>query len=73
MLGFPVHHQFLELAQIHVHRVSDAIQSSHSLSSHSCDYVFSKAKQLFPFKFIPTSQLPSDFLEFVLRILGIHQ
>ena len=23
--GFPVHHQFLELAQTHVHRVSDAI------------------------------------------------
>ena len=25
MPGFPVHHQFLELAQIHVHRVGDAI------------------------------------------------
>ena len=24
--GFPVHHQLLELAQSHVHRVSDAIQ-----------------------------------------------
>ena len=24
--GFPVHHQLLELAQTHVHRVSDAIQ-----------------------------------------------
>ena len=24
--GFPVHHQFLELAQIHNHRVGDAIQ-----------------------------------------------
>ena len=30
--GFPVHHQFLELAQTHVHRVNDAIQSSHPLS-----------------------------------------
>ena len=27
--GFPVHHQVLELAQIHVHRVGDAIQPSH--------------------------------------------
>ena len=27
--GFPVHHQVLELAQIHVHRVGDAIQQSH--------------------------------------------
>ena len=32
MPGFPVHHQFLELAQTHVHRVSDAIQPSHPLS-----------------------------------------
>ena len=71
MPGFPVHHQFLELAQTHVHRVSEAIQPSHPLSSHSRDYVFSKAKHLFPFKVIPISQLPSDFLEFVLRILGI--
>ena len=27
--GFPVHHQLLELAQTHVHWVSDAIQPSH--------------------------------------------
>ena len=33
--GFPVHHQLLELAQTHVHQVSDAIQSSHPLSSPS--------------------------------------
>ena len=33
--GFPVHHQLLELAQIHVHRVSDAIQPSYPLSSPS--------------------------------------
>ena len=33
--GFPVHHQLLELAQIHVHWVSDAIQPSHPLSSPS--------------------------------------
>ena len=30
--GFPVHHQLLELAQTHVHCVSDAIQPSHPLS-----------------------------------------
>ena len=28
-LGFPVHHQLLDLAQTHVHQVSDAIQPSH--------------------------------------------
>ena len=30
--AFPVHHQFPELIQTHVHQVSDAIQPSHSLS-----------------------------------------
>ena len=34
-LGFPVHHQFLEFAQTHVHQVSDAIQPSHPLLSPS--------------------------------------
>ena len=31
--GFPVHHQLPELTQTHVHRVGDAIQFSHPLSS----------------------------------------
>ena len=31
--GLPVHHQLLELAQTHVHHVSDAIWPSHSLLS----------------------------------------
>ena len=33
--GVPVHHQIPELTQIHVHRVSDTIQSSHPLLSPS--------------------------------------
>ena len=33
--GLPVHHQFPELTQTHVHRVGDAIQPSHPLSSPS--------------------------------------
>ena len=33
--GFPVHRQLPELAQTHVHQVSDAIQPSHLLSSPS--------------------------------------
>ena len=33
--GLPVHHQLMELAQTHVHRVSDDIQPSHPLSSPS--------------------------------------
>ena len=32
---FPVHHQLPEFTQTHVHRVSDAIQPSHPLSSPS--------------------------------------
>ena len=33
--GLPVHHQLPEFTQTHVHRVSDAIQPSHTLSSPS--------------------------------------
>ena len=33
--GLPVHHQLLESTQTHVHRVGDAIQPSHPLSSPS--------------------------------------
>ena len=33
--GLPVHHQLPEFIQTHVHRVSDAIQPSHCLSSPS--------------------------------------
>ena len=35
MPGLPVHHQLPEFTQPHVHRVSDAIQPSHPLSSPS--------------------------------------
>ena len=35
MPGLPVHHQLPEFTQIHVHRVSDAIQPSHPRSSPS--------------------------------------
>ena len=33
--GLPVHHQLLEFTQTHIHRVRDAIQPSHPLSSPS--------------------------------------
>ena len=35
MPGLPVHHQLPEFSQTHVHRVGDAIQPSHPLSSPS--------------------------------------
>ena len=53
--GLPVHHQLPESTQTHVHRVSDAIQPSHPLSSpfSSCPQSFSASRsfqmsQLFP-------------------------
>ena len=42
MPGFDVHHQLLELAQTHIHRVSDAIQPSSSVIP------FSSCLQSFP-------------------------
>ena len=45
--GFPVHHQFPEVAQTHGHRVSDAIQSSHPLSSPSPVFDLSHHQGLF--------------------------
>ena len=45
--GSPVHHQLLELAQTHVHRVSDAIQPSHLLSSPSPAFNLSQHQGLF--------------------------
>ena len=45
--GFPVHHQLLELVQIHVHRVGDAIQPSHPLSSPSPPFNLSQHQGLF--------------------------
>ena len=46
-LGFPVHHQLPELAQTPVHRVGDAIQPSHSLSSPSSAFNLSQHQGLF--------------------------
>ena len=47
MPGFPVYHQLLELAQTHVHWVSDAIQPSHPLSSPSPAFNLSQPQGLF--------------------------
>ena len=45
--GLPVHHQLPELAQIHDHWVSDAIQLSHPLSSPSPAFNLSQHQGLF--------------------------
>ena len=38
--GLPVHHQLPEFTETHVHRVSDAIQPSHPLSSPSINRLY---------------------------------
>ena len=45
--GLPVHHQLPEFTQIHVHRVDDAIQPSHPLSSPSPAFSLSQHQDLF--------------------------
>ena len=47
MPGLPVHHQLLESTQAHVHRVSDAIQTSHPLLSPSPAFNLSQHQGLF--------------------------
>ena len=45
--GLPVHHQLPEFIQTHVHRVNDAIQPSHALSSPSPIFNLSQHQGLF--------------------------
>ena len=72
--SLPVHHRLLEFTQTHVHRVSDAIQPSHPLSSPSHlapnpsqHQVFSNESTLhmrwpkywsFSFSIIPSKEIP---------------
>ena len=72
--GLPVHHQLPEFTKTHVHRVSDAIQPSHPLSSPSPSApvppgirVFSNESTLhmrwpmywsFSFSIIPSKEIP---------------
>ena len=64
--GFPVHHQLLEVAQTHVHRVSDAIQPSHPLSSSSPPALnLSQHQGLF--QWVSSSHQVAKVLEFQLQ------
>ena len=64
--GLPILHQLLESTQIHVHRVSDAIQSSHPLSSPSSPALnLSQHQGLF--KWVISSHQVAKVLEFQLQ------
>ena len=64
--GFPVHHQLLEPIQTHVHRVSDAIQSSHPLSAPS-PLTFNLSQHQGPFKWSSSSHQVAKVWEFQLQ------
>ena len=66
MLGFPVHHQVLQLAQTHVHRVGDAIQPSHPLSPPSPP-ALSHSQHQGLFKWVSSSHQVAEVLEFQLQ------
>ena len=64
--GLTVHHQLLELAQTHVHRVGDAIQPSHPLLSPSPP-AFSLSQHQGLFKLVRSSCQLAKLLEFQLQ------
>ena len=64
--GLPVHHQCLGFTQTHIHRVSDAIQPSHPLSSPSPPaLILSQHQGLF--QWLGSSQQVAKVLEFQLQ------
>ena len=65
MPDFPVYHQRLQHDQTHVHRVSDAIQPSHPLSSPSPP-AFTLSQHQGLFKWVSSSHHVAKVLEFPL-------
>ena len=59
---FPVHHHFPELTQTHAHQVSDTIQTSHHLPSHSPAFSLSQHQVLI--QWVSSSQEVAKVLEF---------
>ena len=64
--GLPVHHQLPEFTQTHVHRVSDAIQPSHPLSSPSPPALNPSQHQSL-FQWVNSSDEVANVLEFQLQ------
>ena len=71
MPGLPVHHQLPKLAQTHVHRVGDAIQPSHLLSSPSPP-AFSLSQHQSLFQWVSSLHQVAKGLEFQFRHLSFH-
>ena len=69
--GLPVHHQLLEITQIHVHQVSDAIQPSHPLSSPSPPALNPSQHQGL-FQWVNSSHEVAKVLEFQLQHQSFH-
>ena len=68
MLGFPVHQQLPELAQSHVHWVSDTIQPLHSLSSPSPPS-FSLSQHQGLFQWVSSSHQVTKYWSFNFSIM----
>ena len=66
MPGLPVHHQFPEFTQTHVHWVGDAIQASHPLSSPSPPAP-NPSQHRGHFQWVNTSHEVAKILEFQLQ------
>ena len=64
--GFPVHHQLLDLAQTHVHQVSDAMLPTHPLSSPSPS-AFNLSQNQNLFQQVSSSHQVAKVVEFHLR------
>ena len=64
--GLPVHHQLPEFTQTHVHRVGDAIQPSHPLSSPSPP-AFNLSQHQGLFKWLNCSHEVAKVLEFQIQ------
>ena len=70
--GFPIHHQLPELAQTHVHWVSDAIQPSHPLLSSSPPDFNLSQHESFPMSRLFTSGGKKKNKKQVARVLELH-
>ena len=69
--GLPVHHQFPESTQTHIHRGSDALQLSHPLSSPSPPAPNPSQHQGL-FQWVSTLQQVAKVLEFLLQLQSLQ-